>query len=116
MVGPVEMVCIAPLRWPFLSDTGVLTALPSFVSLDSNAKGGKREEKPPSPLRPTLSGLRAPRAPIGPLFVCSHFGSDPILRKILTSHDVRGNVTSDVTTTTGIEPVDSLQTRKAMSL
>ena len=53
MVGPVEMVCIAPLRWPFLSDTVVLTALPSFVSLDSNAKGGKREEK-------TIDKLAAP--------------------------------------------------------
>ncbi len=53
MVGPVEMVCIAPLRWPFLSDTVVLTALPSFVSLDSNAKGGKRKEK-------TIDKLAAP--------------------------------------------------------
>ena len=31
----------------------VLTALPSFVSLDSNAKGGKREEK-------TIDKLAAP--------------------------------------------------------
>ncbi len=75
-----------------------------------------RRRKPPSPLRPTLFGLRAPRAPIGPLFVCWHFGSDPILRKILTPNDVVSGVNRDVTTTTGIEPVDSLQTRKAMSL
>ena len=50
------------------------------------------------------------------LFDCCRFGSDPNWLKILTSDNVRSGVTRDVTATAGIEPVDSLQSWKAIVL
>ena len=73
----------------------------------------KRKLHPP-PVPPTPFSCAPHTFSLVLLFGCCRFGSDANWRKILTSDDVRRGVTRDVTASAGIEPVDSLQSWKAI--
>ncbi len=68
----------------------------------------------PSPVPPMPFSCAPDTFSLVLLFGWCRFGSDPNWLKIMTPDDVRSDVTCDVTATVGIEPVDSLQSWKAI--